>query len=149
MAEVKIDVDVCIGCGVCVKKCPGGFELNDNMKAQARDHNAPCVKEAADACPVGAIEVIGEIVPSDAPAVARDAVETPKKSLDDYKGVMVFAEQRGGKLVNVAFELLGRGRGLADELDPFHSFATAKPGMAIYSPPGIVVHDQGYYLSPF
>ena len=116
MAEVKIDVDVCIGCGVCVKKCPGGFELNDNMKAQARDHNAPCVKEAADACPVGAIEVIGEIVPSDAPAVARDAVETPKKSLDDYKGVMVFAEQRGGKLVNVAFELLGRGRGLADEL---------------------------------
>ena len=39
--------------------------------------------------------------------------------------------------------------GLADELDPFHSFATGKPGMAIYSPPGVVVHDQGYYLSPF
>jgi tetratricopeptide (TPR) repeat protein len=38
---------------------------------------------------------------------------------------------------------------MAEKLDPFHSFATGKPGMAIYSPPGVVVHDQEYYLSPF
>jgi len=38
---------------------------------------------------------------------------------------------------------------MANELDPFHTPATGKPGKAIYSPPDVVVHDQGYYLSPF
>jgi len=38
---------------------------------------------------------------------------------------------------------------VATELDPFCSFASGKPGQAIYCPPGVVVHDQGYYLSPF
>jgi len=46
-------------------------------------------------------------------------------------------------------ELAEKYKGMAKELDPFHSFASAKPGKAIYSPPGVVVHDQGYYLSPF
>jgi len=32
----------------------------------------------------------------------------------EYKGIVVFAEQRGGKLQNVAFELLGKARELAD-----------------------------------
>jgi electron transfer flavoprotein alpha subunit len=35
---------------------------------------------------------------------------------EDYKGVWVFAEQRRGKLHNVDFELLGKGRELADQL---------------------------------
>lgn len=34
----------------------------------------------------------------------------------DFKGVWVFAEQRRGKLHNVGFELLGKGRELADAL---------------------------------
>lgn len=34
----------------------------------------------------------------------------------DYKGVMVYAEQREGELQNVALELLGEGRKLADKL---------------------------------
>ncbi len=38
---------------------------------------------------------------------------------------------------------------LAKDLDPFHSFASGKPGKAIYCPPDEVVHEQGYYLSPF
>ena len=39
--------------------------------------------------------------------------------------------------------------GLAKELDPFFSPAFGKPGKAIYCPPDKLVHDQGYYLSPF
>ena len=35
--------------------------------------------------------------------------------LDDWKGVMVVAEQRGGKISDVTFELLGEGRKLADQ----------------------------------
>ena len=38
---------------------------------------------------------------------------------------------------------------LAEELDPFFSPISGKPSMALYSPPDVVVHEQGYYLSPF
>ena len=37
-------------------------------------------------------------------------------NIEDYKGVWVFAEQRQGKLQKVSLELLGKGRGIADEL---------------------------------
>jgi len=39
--------------------------------------------------------------------------------------------------------------GMAEDLDPFYSQAFGKPGKSIYSPPDVVVHEQGYYLSPF
>ncbi len=42
-----------------------------------------------------------------------------------------------------------RYMGMAKELDPFFSPAFGKPGKAIYCPPDVVVHDQGYYLTPF
>lgn len=37
----------------------------------------------------------------------------------------------------------------AKEQDPFFSPATGKPSMKNYSPPGVVLHEQNYYLSPF
>lgn len=37
----------------------------------------------------------------------------------------------------------------AEDLDPYRSFAFGKPNMAIYCPPDVVLHEQGYYLSPF
>ncbi|NTU43832.1 MAG: electron transfer flavoprotein subunit alpha/FixB family protein, partial [Nitrospirales bacterium] len=36
---------------------------------------------------------------------------------EDYKGIWVFAEQRDGMVATVAYELLGEGRKLADELE--------------------------------
>ncbi|KAJ49050.1 electron transfer flavoprotein alpha subunit [Clostridium tetanomorphum] len=38
------------------------------------------------------------------------------KDISNYKGVWVFAEQREGKLLNIALELLGEGRKIADKL---------------------------------
>ncbi len=38
-------------------------------------------------------------------------------SIDDYKDVWIYAEQRDGRLSSVAFELLGAGRKLADDLN--------------------------------
>ncbi len=38
-------------------------------------------------------------------------------NISDYKGVMVFAEQRGGAIQKIAYELLGVGRGIADTLE--------------------------------
>ena len=47
-------------------------------------------------------------------------IEIPSREevdLSDHKGVWIFAEQRDGELMNVALELLGVGRRLADDLD--------------------------------
>ena len=38
------------------------------------------------------------------------------KDFSDYKNIWVFAEQRQGKLVNVALELIGEGKKLAAEI---------------------------------
>lgn len=38
-------------------------------------------------------------------------------NLSDYKGILVFAEQRDGKVQNVALELLGKARELAENID--------------------------------
>lgn len=38
-------------------------------------------------------------------------------NFNDYKGVLVFAEQRDGKLQNVGLELIGKGKELAKQLD--------------------------------
>ncbi|MCE5256822.1 MAG: electron transfer flavoprotein subunit alpha/FixB family protein [Spirochaetaceae bacterium] len=37
-------------------------------------------------------------------------------NIDEYKGVLVFAEQRGGQVQKIAYELLGAGRSIADSL---------------------------------
>ena len=49
----------CIGCGACESICSDVFEVND--VARVRDECIPgcedCIKTAAEACPVYAIEV--------------------------------------------------------------------------------------------
>lgn len=55
---VKIN-DSCIGCGACESICDSVFKVEDVAKVNesAVADNIDCVKEAADACPVSAIEV--------------------------------------------------------------------------------------------
>ncbi|MCQ2754798.1 MAG: ferredoxin [bacterium] len=55
--DVKVN-DSCIGCGACESICAEVFEVADcaKVKASAAGHE-DAVKEAADACPVGAIEI--------------------------------------------------------------------------------------------
>ena len=56
--KVKVN-DGCIACGACESVCDAVFKVEDvavvNEGAVAA--NEACIKEAADACPVGAIEV--------------------------------------------------------------------------------------------
>lgn len=56
--NVKIE-DGCIACGACESICDAVFTVEDvvvvNQSAVA--DNIDCVKEAADACPVGVIVV--------------------------------------------------------------------------------------------
>lgn len=57
---VKVDQNVCIGCGLCTSICSGVFELEDDGKSHVKagadlKKNAKCIKEAIDSCPVNAI----------------------------------------------------------------------------------------------
>ena len=100
---IIIKVDLCSGCEACVNECPfGALEMKDDVAAV----NEQCTLcgTCVDICPMFAIEMVEE--PQAAPAADITA----------YKGIWVFAEQRGGKVVPVAYELLGEGRRLADAL---------------------------------
>ena len=51
---VKVNKDLCIGCGACVAVCPQAFELVKG-KASVKSDKPKCIKDAVEACPVGAI----------------------------------------------------------------------------------------------
>lgn len=61
--EVKVNKELCIGCGSCVSLCDEVFELSEEeRKSQVKEgadlaKNADCIDQAALSCPVQAIEV--------------------------------------------------------------------------------------------
>ena len=98
---ISILNDKCIGCKLCVPACPFGAITVAEKKAVIGDACTLC-GACEPACKFGAIKF---------------AYETgPAADLSAYQGVWVFAEQRGGKLADVALELLGEGRQLATVL---------------------------------
>jgi len=57
--KVKVDENLCTGCGLCVDVCPEVFEIGDDVST-AKVDNIPSeleekVREAAESCPVEAI----------------------------------------------------------------------------------------------
>ena len=97
----------CIGCGQCFKSCPKDafyfepYDGNKLGKVAAIGPSCDFCNQCLTACKFGAIE--------------EKKVEV-QADLGDYKHVWVFAEQRDGKLMNVALELIGEGRRLAKEI---------------------------------
>ena len=70
--KVKVNKDACIGCGACAAICDEVFEINDEglseVKVEENSENKEEfvsvkeelqdeVRDAADSCPTGAIEV--------------------------------------------------------------------------------------------
>ncbi len=57
--KVKVDQDVCIGCGLCTGIAPDIFRLNEEGKAESfsevSEAQKDSVQEAIDSCPVSAI----------------------------------------------------------------------------------------------
>jgi len=98
---IQIDLEKCVGCGDCVPVCPFGLlEIVDD-KVQLKEGCTLC-GACQEACSHDAINI--------------EAVAETAEISDSHRGVWVFAEQRHGKLKNVAYELLARGRELADTL---------------------------------
>jgi ferredoxin len=58
--KVKIDKDLCIGCGLCVTIAEKTFRLNDEGKVEVLKQGGDKdnkIQEAIDSCPVQAISV--------------------------------------------------------------------------------------------
>lgn len=98
---IQIDLDKCVGCGECVSSCPFGLLEIIAEKVHLREGCTLC-GACQEACDYQAILI-------------EAAAEAPPVD-DSYRGVWVFAEQRNSKLKSVAYELLSRGRQLADAL---------------------------------
>ncbi len=60
MKDIIIDKNKCIGCGICADKCPDIFELVGNvavLKIAPAKADEACSRDAAESCPVAAIEI--------------------------------------------------------------------------------------------
>lgn len=101
--RIVVNIEKCTGCGQCIDSCPFTAIVLKEGRAFINEYCQFC-RACLSICPEGAIiEMMEE----------GDIKET---DLSSYKGVWVFAEQRDGNIASVAYELLGAGRRLADEL---------------------------------
>jgi electron transfer flavoprotein alpha subunit len=99
---LKIDSDLCIGCGACEDNCAFGAIVVVDGLAAVNDKCTLC-GSCVESCEVGALSI-------------EQKEGAAKVNLADYSGVWIYAEFRHGEIAPVVYELLGAGRRLADEL---------------------------------
>jgi electron transfer flavoprotein alpha subunit len=99
---IKLNLDECVGCGRCEVACPFGLIELDGGTIKIKEGCNLC-GACKDACGYNVISI-------------EAAAQTIPTATDKNRGVWVFAEQQRGKLKTVGFELLARGRELADTL---------------------------------
>lgn len=102
--SIKVLLDKCTGCTLCVKSCSFAAIKIENRKAVIDLDTCTLCGACVEACKkFGAIELKKELGSAD-------------HDLSHYHGIWVFAEQREGKVQSVAYELLTEGKKLAEDL---------------------------------
>ncbi len=101
MAQIAILERKCDGCGQCVKSCP--------FSAIDMENGKPALNAACKVC---------GICVNACPKQAIIRLETKVDSVDktQWQGILVYAEQQGGRLHPVSLELIGKARELALEM---------------------------------
>jgi len=101
---INVIKEKCKGCNLCLKACP--FNAIDMVdKIAVINSSCTVCNLCIPACPFDAIE--------------KDEVEEKEVDLSAYKDVWIFTEQREGKFINVALEILGEGYKLSREIGPY------------------------------
>jgi electron transfer flavoprotein alpha subunit len=128
---VRINLDLCTGCGACVSACPFAVLEMGAEKVKLKEGCTSC-GACQDVCPVRAIRV------------ERPAEMGPVSQ--GHRGVWVFAEQREGVLKSVGLELLSKGRELADVLQT--ELCAVCFGHQLSDPSQLIAQgaDKVYYL---
>jgi len=98
--SIKILLDKCTGCTLCVKACPFGAIKIENKKAVINLDTCTLCGACVPSCKFKAIDLKKDLGGGDV-------------NLSHCKDVWIFAEQREGKIQSVAYELLSEGRKLA------------------------------------
>jgi electron transfer flavoprotein alpha subunit len=102
--SIKVDLEKCIGCSLCVKACAQNAVTIADKKAVIDMEKCNLCAACIEACKrYQAITITKE-------NTGRAA------DINQYKNIAVFIEQRGGEIAGVSFEMLGEGRKLADRL---------------------------------
>jgi len=98
---LMIDIDACIGCGVCEEIC--AFDAIHVVDGIAEvNENCTLCGGCVDYCEARALKIEGE-------------EREEKDDLSAWTGIWVYAEYRHGRIAPVTYELLGAGRKLADQ----------------------------------
>ena len=95
-APIFIDPKLCKGCGKCVKGCGFGALKMAGKVAEVDPSACKACGACVKACPFKAIS-----------ETKRQIYGT--NGIEQYKDIWVFAEQNGGVIADVAFELLTKG----------------------------------------
>ena len=100
MADIKVILDKCAGCSLCVKACPVQAIVMENRKAVIDLDKCTLCGACEGTCKFEAI-------------VIDRSQAAPTADLSAYKGIWVFGEQRDGEISTVVYELLGKAKELA------------------------------------
>jgi electron transfer flavoprotein alpha subunit len=126
--EPIIDAAKCIGCVKCVKICPAqAIEMFFTPEEQ---------------------QILDQLMQESAPAEEVDEEAAAlARLLSAYRGVWVFIEQTEGEAAKVSWELLGKGRELADALQvPLSAVVLGENVEALCSEAFAFGADQAYLM---
>lgn len=100
MEEIRVIEENCTGCGKCIEACPfSAIKMVGDVVSILEWCNL--CGACCGVCSYQAIKIEGENI----------------ETKGDFRGILVFIEQHGNRLVGVGLELLGEGRRLASKIN--------------------------------